>query len=402
MNILFLTLVNIDSIDDRNIYTDLLREFYKNGDKVYIVSPSERRLKKPTRLIEEGKSSILKVKILNNQKTNMIEKGISTLLLESQYLKAIKKYFPDISFDCVIYSTPPITFEKVISFIKKRDGAKSYLLLKDIFPQNAVDLDIFKENGVFHRYFRKKEEKLYQISDYIGCMSPANYKYLLTHNREIESCRVEVNPNSIALSEVEIYELDKDLIRKRHCIPTKVTTFIYGGNLGKPQGVEFLIEILKSNFHNANCFFVIVGSGTEYNKLEKWFNEFKPANAILLSSLPKEDYDRLVKSCDVGLIFLNRNFTIPNFPSRILSYMECKLPVIAATDINTDIGDIIEENKFGFWVESGKLKEFNKCLHILSGNKTLIREYGLAGYEYLKNNYTSTRSYQIIRNHLKN
>ena len=139
MNILFLTLLDFKSIQDHNIYADLMREFVRNGHKVFIISPVERRQNQKTSLIQEESVQILKLKIGNTQKTNIIEKGISTVTIEPLYISGIKKYFSDVKFDLVLYSTPPITFCNAIEFVKKRDGAKTYLLLKDIFPQNAVD-----------------------------------------------------------------------------------------------------------------------------------------------------------------------------------------------------------------------------------------------------------------------
>ena len=111
-------------------------------------------------IIEEN-VKILSVKTLNIQKTNLIEKGISTITIEYLFLFAIKKYFKDIDFDLVIYSTPPITFSKVIKYIKNKTGAFSYLLLKDIFPQNAIDMKFFKKNGLLHKYFQKKEKEVF-------------------------------------------------------------------------------------------------------------------------------------------------------------------------------------------------------------------------------------------------
>ena len=99
-------------------------------------------------MIQEGSSCILRLKIGNIQKVNPIEKGISTILIEPLFINGIKKYFSNVRFDLVLYATPPITFAKVIKFIKKRDRAKSYLMLKDIFPQNSLDLGMLSASGI--------------------------------------------------------------------------------------------------------------------------------------------------------------------------------------------------------------------------------------------------------------
>ena len=200
MNILFLKLLDFDSIDERTIYTDLLREFATHGHNVYAISPVERRKKRNTYVISSEKVTILKLKIGNTQKTNILEKGISTLSIENQFIAGIKKYFKNIKFDLVLYSTPPITFCNAVEYIKKRDNAKTYLLLKDIFPQNALDLEMMSEKGLksfFYKFFRKKEKKLYQISDYIGCMSQANVDYVIQHNPEVNPAIVRICPNSV-------------------------------------------------------------------------------------------------------------------------------------------------------------------------------------------------------------
>jgi len=397
MNILFLTITHITDISERGIYTDLMRQFSENGHKVTIVSPAERRYGIPTGLSTQNGIEILKVSTLNLQKTNVIEKGIGTLLLEYQFLSAIKKYLGNIKFDLVIYSTPPITLTKVVKFIKKRDAAKTYLLLKDIFPQNAVDLNMISQGGLLHRYFRKKERALYAVSDNIGCMSPANVAYLCRHNPEIDLKKVEVCPNSIALTyEPALTAAEKNTIREKYKLPSAATLFIYGGNLGKPQGLGFLLQVLQANRTLKNAFFIIVGSGTEFPLIQKWFDSNKPENALLLKGLPKEEYDKLVKACDVGLIFLERKFTIPNYPSRLLSYLENRMPVITATDRSTDIGTIAEENGYGLSAISGDLETINEHIRFFCENPEEISVMGQRGYEFLRNNYTVERSYEII------
>lgn len=395
MNILFLTLVKINSLNDKGIYTDLLREFKENGHNVFAVNPVERRDKKSTNLLSENGVNILNVRTFNIQKTNVIEKGIATLSIELQYLNAIKKYFKGIKFDLILYSTPPITFSKIISYIKNRDNAFSYLLLKDIFPQNAVDMKMLKKDSLLHKYFLKKEKRLYELSDKIGCMSLANVKYILSNNLYINSDKVEVNPNSIKPEEKRLSSDEIRDIRLKYKIPIDSTVFIYGGNLGVPQGIEFLIETIKK-VNNPKAFFLVVGSGTQYSKIDTWFKQNKPVNAILFKSIPNTDYMTLLRACDIGMIFLNKNFTIPNFPSRLLSYLEGKLPIIAATDVNTDIGDVIIENKCGIWLEAGDINKMLEEINNFCNNVYSKSQMGENGWNLLQTQYRSVYSYDLI------
>lgn len=397
MNVLFLTLLAFDSIQERTLYTDLLREFVKNGHHVYTISPVEKRQDQETHLIEEENATILRLQIGNTQKTNIIEKGISTLLIEPQFKAGIKKYFSNVKFDLVLYSTPPITLVSAVEYVKKRDGAKTYLLLKDIFPQNAVDIGIMRKSGLkglLYKHFRSQEKKLYAISDRIGCMSQANVDYVLKHNPEVDPKIIEVCPNSFDVIDKSVDAETRKQIREKYSIPLDKKVFIYGGNLGKPQGVPFLIECLRKCQDIEDAYFLIVGDGTEYGVLENYIEAEKPANVKLMKRLPKEDYDTMVGACDVGLLFLDHRFTIPNFPSRLLSYMQAKLPVLAATDPNTDIGKVIVDGGFGWWCESNDAEKVKMLIQgaVAADNETA--RYN--GWEYLKRNYSTERSYGII------
>jgi len=405
MNIIFLTLVRITNIEERHIYNDLMRKFRDEGHQLYIVTPCERRYGLETSLTDNNGVHILNVKTLNIQKTNVVEKGIGTLLLEREYKAAIKKYLGDIKFDLITYSTPPITFTNVVKYLKKKNPqAITYLQLKDIFPQNAVDIGLFGKKSIFNWYFRKKEKSLYKASDFIGCMSPANVEFVLKHNPEISQERVEVAPNSIELRDEDPIMKDPGqkkaksyYIKKKYDLPLDKPIFIYGGNLGKPQGIGYLVKCLEANKNRQDCYFVVVGSGTDYSVIEDWYDRNSDKNVKLMSSLPKEDYDMLVKNCDVGLIFLDHRFTIPNYPSRLLSYLEYMMPVICATDVNTDIGCIAEEHGYGYWCESVKPEDFTALVDkMLASDRKAMGE---KGYQYLKENYLVEHTYNIIMSH---
>lgn len=398
-------MVRITDIEASGIYQDLMRKFRDEGHEIYIATPSERRLELTTSVTESEGVYVLNVRTLNLQKTSVVEKGIGQVLVESQYKAAIKKYLSHVKFDLVLYSTPPITFPNVIAYLKRRNPqAKSYLLLKDIFPQNAVDLGMMSTAGVkglLYRFFRRKEKKLYALSDYIGCMSPANVSYVIRHNPEVAPSKVEVAPNSVELCHTDNTDgTDYNAIRNRYGLPIDKPVFIYGGNLGRPQGIPFLMECLEANKKRKDCHFVVIGTGTELPRMKAWYNNFNDkVNVTVMEGLPKAEYDELVQACDVGLIFLDHRFTIPNFPSRLLSYLENKMPVLCATDPNCDMGPIAEANGFGYWCESNSVEAFTAILDkmIHSDRKAM----GEKGYEFLNANYLVENTYNAIMRHFE-
>lgn len=405
MNILFLTMSTaVKNIQASGIYNDLMRKFRDEGHSVYMIYPNERRSGLPTTLVNENGVHCLGVRTLNVQKTNVIEKGIGQIFLESQFKFALKKYFQGVKFDLILYSTPPITFNSVICYAKKVSGGKAmtYLLLKDIFPQNAVDMGMLSKTGVksvLYKMFRSKEKELYHISDFIGCMSPANVRYVLEHNPEVHADKVEIAPNSVDLASFNLPQKgETSAIRTKYGLPTDKPIFIYGGNLGVPQGIPFLLECMEANADREDCHFVIVGSGTYYQRLADWYLERKPKAVTVMKGLPKADYDKLVRACQVGLIFLDYRFTIPNYPSRLLSYLENKMPVIACTDPNCDTGFIAEENNFGIYAPSNDVKAFTSAVdRMLMAD---IKAMGERGHQFLKDNYLVEHTYEAIMKHV--
>ena len=397
MNILFLTLVNIKNFDEKqNIYADLCRELVRRGNRVHIVCPDETG--EETRFVPyEQESGVLKVRTGRVQKTGLLRKGIATLLLPMRLKEAIRKQVKGCRYDLVIYSTPPITLANVVKYVKKRDKARTYLLLKDIFPQNAVDLGMMSKTGLkspIYWYFRWMEQKLYAISDRIGCMSPANVDYVLARNPKLNPGLVEVCPNSFEPEITRMSAEEKMNLRRRYGLPEDKTIFVYGGNLGRPQGVPFILDCLKAVADREDSFFVVCGTGTELPSLQRYAQESGQKNLLVIPGLPRQEYEAFVGCCDVGLIFLDWRFTIPNFPSRLLSYMQKSMPVIACTDVVSDVGTVAQKGGFGLWCPSNDVTTFINAVETLCHAD---REgMGRNAETYLKNHYSVCDGADII------
>ena len=273
MKVLFLTIGQIGSLKNTSVHLDIIKALKAAGHSVSVLCTLEKRLGLDTKLTEEENVKILRLRIGNITRCSIIEKGISTIRIEGQFKRALKKYFKKDDFDLIIYNTPPITFASAIKYAKKKYGCKSYLMLKDIFPQNAVDLNVLSKTGLkglLYKYFREKEKQLYKVSDRIGCMSEANKKYLLKNNKYISESIVEIFPNSVYSCEDKKTVGDRSdatEILKKMGIDSEKVTFIYGGNLGKPQGLDFLVKGIAEAAKTLDFNFVIIGSGTEKERI---------------------------------------------------------------------------------------------------------------------------------------
>lgn len=394
MKILFLTLANVYDIHEHDLYQDLMRCFVEHKHEVYIVTGIEKNKKVQTSFYNSYGCNILRVQVGNQSNCSLIEKGISTIMLKYHYESAINKYLKGIKFDLILYATPPITLMPLIKKLKRKYQCLTYLMLKDIFPQNAVDLGMMKQDSILYHYFRTQEKKLYRISDYIGCMSKANVDYILEHNN-LQRNKIEICPNALLPVEpINLSQEEKNILKQKHKIPENKIVFIYGGNLGKPQGISFLIDCLKATKNDKDIFMIIIGFGSEFFKLKVEIEKEKIKNVLLLNKMPRDDYFKIIGLADVGMIFLDYRFTIPNFPSRILSYMENKIPIICVTDKATDIGSIVEKNNFGWKCYSNDINEYLSIIEKVK--KSDCEEMGERGRKYLEEVYNTENCYRSI------
>lgn len=396
MNVLFLSLLDFDDINQSGIYTDVLREFIKNGHYVYAISPVEKRNKREIHYEKHDGYQIVKPCVGNITNTPIFEKGLSLLRFSREIIQCIKKEIGEAEINLFILATPPVTNDVIINFVKRTYKSKIYLLLKDIWPGNIFKVKL--PGGIFtqtcvHLFFRKHERRLYELSDYIGCMSPANMEYVLKNNHWLDPQKVHINPNSICPEDVHIAKHEKNQIREKYNIPIDKICFVYGGTLGPGQDIQNVINCLRK-CNNADYHFFIAGRGIQEKLVTDYIKDEKPENVTYSPWIPKEEYKRVLAACDVGLVFLRYNSNTPSFPSRILSYMEIGLPIISCTSAVSDMNRIIEEGGFGWGSYSNNPDSFydaiNKCL------SSDIQTFGQASRKYLMDNYTSEISYSII------
>lgn len=396
MKILYLT-ISYPGEGNRNLYTDLVEELKKAGHDVTVVMAEESNKIDKSKLRFENNIEVLRVRVGNQFGVGLVEKGITTLKVKPLLKKAIDSYLAEREYDLILYSTPPVTLADLVVYCKNKYKAKSYLMLKDIFPQNGIDLNLFSKKNVLYKYFRLKEKKLYQCSDRIGCMSNANINFVNEQEKYEFSNKLELFPNTMRIENQ--LDIKRQAIRTKYELPMNQRIFIFGGNLGKPQAIDFLLESIRMLADYKEAYFLIVGDGAEKNKILDYINKENPTNLKFIAKLPREEYDKIMKACDVGLILLNSKFTIPNYPSRIMAYLHESLPILAATDAVTDIQTLVlDEAKCGYWCESVNPVEFVNQVKLLTEDDKLRDKLGENGRNYLAKQFDVKLSVKLLEN----
>lgn len=398
MNVLFLMLNYPFDKKRDHMYKDLSRKFAEKGHNVIVVALLEEKYGKETFVEEDGNHTILWIKAGNYFGVNKIRKGITALLLPFYFNENINKFLKGISFDLVLYPTPAITLYSTVKRIKKKFPKAKYLLVvKDIFPQNALDIGMLRKNIIYY-YFRNIEKKLYNISDYLGCMSKRNVEYLLENN-DIEKKKFFILENwSSNYGKTELINGEKEKLLDKYSLKNKFI-LIFGGNIGPANELEFLIELAKRVRENKveDVVFLIIGKGTKKSFIEKLVLEYKLENVKIFDFIPTEEYDKLVSLSDVGLINLNKKYTIPNIPSKTLNLMRAGKPILAVTDINTDYNKlIVDDAKCGLWSSAGDLEKYFKNFMELKDNIQLREEMGINARKYFERYLTTDVAYNKI------
>ena len=406
MKVLFMTSV-YDFNDKGNLNVDLIDTIAAHGHEVTVITPKERKYFPQEKIEKKGNITTLQFKCLNFRgKVNAIEKGISTLSLGLQYLHAIKKYFKDVPYDMVIYTTLPITYKPVLKYLKKKYGTFCYLQQKDFFPQSAVDLGMLKKGSLPYKLFRHIEIGLFKASDKIGVISPRNVEYILRENPYLSSNVAEYCPNGITPTPIDVVRKKKEAsceMREKLGIPKEAVVFIYGGNISRAQGVEFIQDMFTSLAANPipNTYFLMIGSGNGYEPLKKHVGSLELSNVKFFDLLPKKEFDEILPVADVGMVFLDKRFTIANIPSRTLAHMDMEQAIISATDSFTDYKELVENNKLGLWCETGDIVSMMNNLKKMAEDKVFRTECSVNSRKNLEKDCNAENAYSIIKHSYK-
>lgn len=324
-------------------------------------------------------------------KKNIINTALKIFVFPLLARKFIKKNIKEC--DLLIANTPCVTILGLSSLFKKKYNAYTYLVLWDFFPFYLKDLGLMRNRFNF-KFFHFLEEWMYRSFDKIGCMTKGNIDFLEKNFKTIKKENMEILP--LWAKTKKLNKIDRHEVRDKFGLPKDEIIIIYGGAMSVVQELENYLELAKK-FRGKNVSFVMVGTGSEKEKLKEIAENDNIVNLKFIDYVPRDEYEELVGCCDIGFISLSRKLTVPSFPSKSLDYFKVAIPILASLDPITDFGDILENKiKAGYSVIAGNIDELESKTNLLINNAALRENMGNAGRKYYEDFLTVENAKNII------
>jgi glycosyltransferase involved in cell wall biosynthesis len=319
---------------------DLVLELFKQGHQPTVMIPSSDI--DPSWLLESFNGvQVLRLKAPRTKDIGYIRRTLNEFLMPLAMLRHLKKSpLADTKWDGVVWYSPTIFLGPVAKALKEKSACRSYLIIRDIFPEWAVDMGLLGR-GLPYRFFKMVERYQYSVANVIGVQTPSNLDYFKKWAARPNQ-RVEVLQNWLA-NAPDIgcsISIDNSALAGR-------SIFVYAGNMGLAQGVGIFLKLAELLIERKDIGFVFVGRGTETLRLGKDAASRGLDNVLFYDEIDPSEIPGLYAQCHAGLVALDPRHKTHNIPGKFLSYMQSGLPVLASINRGNDLAQIIERESVG-------------------------------------------------------
>ena len=342
----------------------LANEFIKQGHYVSVITP-DPTIKNEVKISYQKNLKVYRFKTGKLTDIALVRRTFNELLAPFKIIFIIINRSLKLNkHDGIIFWSPSIFTSPLILFLKIINSCPSYLILRDLFPQWAKDLNLIKNNFVYFIFNMFFIFQLY-ISDIVGIQSEGNRKFI---------------PKNILLKKTNIKILNNWYIPFTKNSKTKIDlsktklkskkVLIYAGNIGVAQNIKQLIFLAEKIQNKSDIGFLFIGRGSHYRYLSKLTKERRINNVLFLKQIANNQLEDLYKQCQGGIVILDRRHNTHNVPGKLLSYLYAGLPVFALLNKDHDLIKLINKNKVGYATDNyeinylaNKLEEFLKIIY---------------------------------------
>jgi O26-antigen biosynthesis N-acetyl-L-fucosamine transferase len=358
---------------------DLGVELQRCGNEVIVLTPSEQASKDLVTSVED-QLLIARVKTGTIKGAGRVWRAIEEVQLSWKLWWRAKDFLRQHHCDLILFYSPSIFFGPLVRKLKALWGCSAYLILRDIFPEWAVDAGLLRKGLVYH-FFRWLETYQYETADLIAVQCPANLDYFARAYPK-RKLRLKVLYN---WSQLDVADLPKTNYRARLGLDQDFV-FLYGGNIGVAQDMGNLLRLAARMALRPDVHFVLIGSGTETERLKNDIGELRLQNIHILPAVSQNEYLSLVSEFDSGLLSLDPRIRTHNIPCKLLSYLYWGLPVLASVNHGNDLFELINGSRAGCCCtngdDEGLLEAANKLVSQPDLRSEMFRHFAEEGFTF--------------------
>lgn len=324
---------------------DLSREFARQGHALTVLLPSPEQ-RDPWLLEKMLDVQVLRLKVPRTKDFGYIRRTLGELAMPFAMLRQFRKSpLANEQWDGVVWYAPSIFHGPLARALKKSSGCKGYLIIRDIFPEWAVDLGLIGR-GLPYRFFDAVAHYQYSVADVIGVQTSGNLGYF-DKWRQQPGRHLEVLQNWLdkpVLAPCPIRVNETSLAGRR--------IFVYAGNMGIAQGMDILIDLAERLRSRRDIGFFFVGRGNNVARLKSAAKDRNLDNVLFYNEIHPDEIPDLYAQCSAGIVALDTRHKSHNIPGKFLSYMQCGLPVLANINSGNDLAHMIRDEQVGQVCES--------------------------------------------------
>lgn len=349
---------------------DFAKEALRQGHSITVLVPSPE-LDGWSRFETVDHVKVLRVRTLRTKDVSYLRRIVAELVLPFLLVAAAFRQGALRSVDGLVWYSPSIFLGIAAAALRRSCGCRSYLILRDLFPDWAVDAGLLTKRSFAYRLLKLVERFQYRHADVIGVQSEANVDLVSNdapHHAEIEVLHNWLSGDRASAEAVRPSALD--------AARGKVL-FVYAGNMGVAQDLAPFIRAAHDLRERRDICFVFVGRGSEMRSLKNQAASLD--NVLFVDEIPSSEIPGLFAACDVGIVALDPAHKTNNVPGKFLAYLCAGLPVLARINPGNTMHALINDRKVGVSLASPSGEDLRSAVELLASSSELRRSMSRAG-----------------------
>ena len=346
-----------------------------------------------------GSISIFRTKtFLKLDKNSLLQRTLKVIILSLQMsfmiIKKVSKH------DIVLLASHPAPLILITGVIKKFKKFQLHILVHDVFPENTIPAQIFKNNRSFsYKFLKLIFDKAYSCADHLIAIG-RDMKEVLTGKTKRFKIKhsISVVPNWTSQASLN-YSPKKNYSETDEESHNKIV-LQYSGNVGRVQAIDVLIDAFEVS-HNPDIHLIIRGTGAMYSSTEKIINSKNLRNITLLGAYSRNEENEVFSNCDISVISLAKGMFGLGVPSKTYNILAAGKPILFIGDPDSEISLMTKENDIGWSIDISNKKDIIDFLNNLKiedqpdFNRKGYRARKLAETQYEENNILSLLQKQM-------